>query len=159
MELEKGKELREKSRKMKEKALAAMGPAGSSTKALTKLVELWKDGTGLLHAHLVFPAVLGPYIMVPNSISGRRKEKRRRKGRRRRRKKEKKEGEEEKKEEKKKEKESAGEGKKKEKEKEKEKKREGGKEGRKEKKKKEKGEKKANQEGGGLSDKGNAKQV
>lgn len=42
MELEKGKELREKSRKMKEKALAAMGPAGSSTKALTKLVELWK---------------------------------------------------------------------------------------------------------------------
>ncbi|TYH11445.1 hypothetical protein ES288_A07G258600v1 [Gossypium darwinii] len=42
MESEKGEELREKSRKMKEKASAAMGPSGSSTKALTKLVELWK---------------------------------------------------------------------------------------------------------------------
>lgn len=42
MESEKGEELREKSRKMKEKALAAMGPSGSSTKALTKVVELWK---------------------------------------------------------------------------------------------------------------------
>ncbi|MFQ6620609.1 hypothetical protein Gotur_000411 [Gossypium turneri] len=42
MESEKGEELREKSRKMKEKALAAMGPSGSSTKAFTKLVELWK---------------------------------------------------------------------------------------------------------------------
>ncbi|KAK8346980.1 hypothetical protein V6Z12_A07G254000 [Gossypium hirsutum] len=42
MESEKGEELREKSRKMKEKASAAMGPSGSSTKALTTLVELWK---------------------------------------------------------------------------------------------------------------------
>ncbi|KAK5820408.1 hypothetical protein PVK06_025455 [Gossypium arboreum] len=106
--------------------------------------------------------------MVPNSISGRRKEKRRRKGRRRRRKKEKKEGEEEKKEEKKKkEKESAGERKKKEKDKEKEKKREGRKEGKKKERKRRKKRWEgghasainANQEGGGLSDKGNAKQV
>ncbi|XP_007020092.2 PREDICTED: UDP-glycosyltransferase 88F4 [Theobroma cacao] len=39
-----GMELRERSWKMREKALAAWGPSGSSTKALTKLIDLWKRG-------------------------------------------------------------------------------------------------------------------
>ncbi|XP_007020090.2 PREDICTED: UDP-glycosyltransferase 88F4 [Theobroma cacao] len=39
-----GMELRERSWKMREKALAAWGPSGSSTKALTKLIDLWKHG-------------------------------------------------------------------------------------------------------------------
>ncbi|XWS23403.1 hypothetical protein CRYUN_Cryun28dG0011200 [Craigia yunnanensis] len=39
-----GKELRERSWKMREKALAAWGPSGSSIKSLTKLIELWKQG-------------------------------------------------------------------------------------------------------------------
>ncbi|KAK8506697.1 hypothetical protein V6N13_065829 [Hibiscus sabdariffa] len=47
MESENGTVLRERSRKMKEKALAALGPSGSSTKALTQFVELWKHGGGL----------------------------------------------------------------------------------------------------------------
>ncbi|XVE86133.1 hypothetical protein DITRI_Ditri18aG0011700 [Diplodiscus trichospermus] len=41
MESDDGKELRERSLKMREKALTAWGPSGSSTKALTKLIESW----------------------------------------------------------------------------------------------------------------------
>ncbi|XVF30093.1 hypothetical protein REPUB_Repub16aG0027200 [Reevesia pubescens] len=44
MESDNGKEIRERSLKMREKALAAWDPPGSSTKALTKLIELWKQG-------------------------------------------------------------------------------------------------------------------
>ncbi|XWS21931.1 hypothetical protein CRYUN_Cryun30bG0099100 [Craigia yunnanensis] len=43
MESDNGEEHRERSWKMREKALAAWGPSGSSTKALTKLIELWKQ--------------------------------------------------------------------------------------------------------------------
>ncbi|EOY17320.1 UDP-glucosyl transferase 88A1 [Theobroma cacao] len=39
-----GMELRERSWEMREKALAARGPSGSSTKAITKLLDLWKQG-------------------------------------------------------------------------------------------------------------------
>ncbi|KAE8723398.1 anthocyanidin 5,3-O-glucosyltransferase-like [Hibiscus syriacus] len=44
MEMENGKVLRERSMKMKQKALASLGPTGCSIKALTKLVELWNQG-------------------------------------------------------------------------------------------------------------------
>ncbi|XP_022772405.1 UDP-glycosyltransferase 88F3-like [Durio zibethinus] len=44
MESNNGKELRERSWKMREKALAAWGPSGSSAKALTKLIEFCKQG-------------------------------------------------------------------------------------------------------------------
>ncbi|XVF63335.1 hypothetical protein PTKIN_Ptkin09bG0079600 [Pterospermum kingtungense] len=44
IESDNGKELRARSWKMREKALAAWGPSGSSTKAVTKLIELWKQG-------------------------------------------------------------------------------------------------------------------
>ena len=44
MESDIGKELRKRSWKMRENALAAWGPSGSSIKALTKLIELWKQG-------------------------------------------------------------------------------------------------------------------
>lgn len=43
MESENGKELRERGWKMREKALASWSSSGSSTKALTKLIELWKQ--------------------------------------------------------------------------------------------------------------------
>ncbi|KAF7836402.1 Anthocyanidin 5,3-O-glucosyltransferase [Senna tora] len=57
MESEKGKEMRERSRKMREMAMSATSPSGSSTIALNKLVETWK-GIGHITSMVEFAKLI-----------------------------------------------------------------------------------------------------